>query len=70
MTKYVGEAYDKLLNIYKDNYMEKNIHDKINLNIILSKKYDYLLNIVNTFDNTYLTDEHFDLYSYYFTEYF
>ena len=54
ITKYVGEAYDKLLDIYKDNHDEICIDSEINLNIYLSKKYSYLLDIVNTFDNTYL----------------
>ena len=54
ITKYVGEAYDKLLDIYKDNHDEICIDSEINLNIYLSKKYSYLLDIVNTMDNTYL----------------
>jgi dsDNA-binding SOS-regulon protein len=62
ITKYVGEAYDKLLNIYKDNYIEKivneknneNKNEKNNLDIILSKKYNYLLDITNKIDNSYL----------------
>ena len=54
ITKYVNEAYDKLLNIYKDNYTEKLVSEKNSLKIILSKKYTYLLDIVNTIDNSYL----------------
>jgi hypothetical protein len=55
--KYVGEAYDKLLNIYSENYTEQNSeqnNDKNTFKIILSKKYSYLLDITNTIDNSYL----------------
>ena len=52
--KYVGEAYDKLLNIYTDNYTEQNFDEKNIFKIILSKKFSYLLDITNTIDNSYL----------------
>jgi hypothetical protein len=54
ITKYVSEAYDKLLNIYKNNYKEQKIDETNNLDIILSKKMSYLLDITNTIDNSYL----------------
>ena len=42
------------MNIYKDNYKEEIFDGKNNLNIILSNKYNYLIDITNTIDNSYL----------------
>ena len=48
ITKYIEQSYDKLLNIYKDNYK---ISDEINLTINISNKYTYLYNINNVADH-------------------
>jgi hypothetical protein len=48
ITKYIEQSYDKLLNIYKDNYK---ITDEINLTIDISNKYTYLYNINNGADH-------------------